>query len=465
MGIGISACKKSFLDVTPKSYLVASKTSDYDNLLNTPGSGAGTELFVPLGDECIAMAAYISGSSLRDQRLFKWSDVIFDENEDDPTTPLRTQLYKYNKIIIEVDGSTGGSDQLKANIKAEAMANRAWIYYYLLNAYTKPYNPETAQQDLGYPIITTADVTINKFVRSPLKEVYDFVINDLTTAIPNIPLTQYTKNRMCRSAAEALLAKIYQSMGEHEAALIQLNNAFAHLPVAFGNSGLALFDLNFTLAIGGPWGYTATSNQFWYFGTPTGVANTEILFDRSISNVYAYFNFTAMMAPFATKLYQPGDMRLSYFGNEFGVDYVIPEIKRRVGPLLANNGIDLPELYLMRAECKARTGDAGGARTDLFELRKKRMGEIPATVPSNLTDKALIQFVLDERIREYAVTGKRWLDMRRLSVDPLFSADVYRHDVVSETGTITSTTLRKERLTLRFPPKVMAQNPEMENNP
>ncbi|WP_431292931.1 RagB/SusD family nutrient uptake outer membrane protein [Pedobacter sp. P26] len=78
----------------------------------------------------------------------------------------------------------------------------------------------------------------------------------------------------------------------------------------------------------------------------------------------------------------------------------------------------------------------------------------------------MIRFVIDERRREFAMFGYRWFDMRRLSVDPLFANDVYTHKIYDLQGNVLSTyTLSKERLTLRFPLKLMAQNPDITNNP
>ena len=70
----------------------------------------------------------------------------------------------------------------------EAMAGRAWTYFLLINYYGKPYSAATAATDPGFPIIQVADVTTTTFTRASVQEVYDFIIKDLTTAIPNLHL-------------------------------------------------------------------------------------------------------------------------------------------------------------------------------------------------------------------------------------------------------------------------------------
>ncbi|MNL38348.1 SusD family protein [compost metagenome] len=119
----------------------------------------------------------------------------------------------------------------------------------------------------------------------------------------------------------------------------------------------------------------------------------------------------------------------------------------------------------MRAECRARVNDVAGAKADLETLRKSRMSVGDATV--TITDPAeMLKFVLDERIREFALQGHRWLDMRRLSTDPLFAGKTYTHQVLSKTGeVITSFPLKAERFTFRIPGKIMDINPGTVNNP
>lgn len=93
---------------------------------------------------------------------------------------------------------------------------------------------------------------------------------------------------------------------------------------------------------------------------------------------------------------------------------------------------------------------------------------MPATDATvNISDRnEMIRFVIDERQREFALSGYRWFDIRRLSVDPLFAGKTYTHVIYDINGLALETyTLTPDRMTLRFPLKLMAQNPSMLNNP
>jgi peptidoglycan/xylan/chitin deacetylase (PgdA/CDA1 family) len=131
-------------------------------------------------------------------------------------------------------------------------------------------------------------------------------------------------------------------------------------------------------------------------------------------------------------------------------------------------GLQLPDLYLLSAECKARLNDLQGATADIETLRKNRMPATDAAVPATIAgdQTTLIRFIFDERVREFAAEGYRWFDMRRQSVDPLFAGQVFTHTLHKADGTIVTYTLKQpNRLTLQLPPTLVNANPGMPNNP
>ena len=91
------------------------------------------------------------------------------------------------------------------------------------------------------------------------------------------------------------------------------------------------------------------------------------------------------------------------------------------------------------------------------------MSESDAVVPVNDASQ-LVKFIMDERIREFALQGYRWFDMRRISVDPLFEGVSFFHLYYPDPSTPQTITMPGERLTMRFPEKVINENPGMVNN-
>lgn len=459
------ACKKSFLEVSPKGKLIAQKVVDYDQLLNNlsvlniDANGEG-----PMGDEVAAVDPYFSGTDLRIQRLFRWEDIVYEPGQyaDEMIVPMRN-IYLYNKIINEVSGAIDGSEEQKKSIEAEARAGRAWTYFLLINYYGKPFQSATAANDPGFPIVTEADVTHNSFTRASVKEVYDFIIKDLTAAIPNLPTGIRHRLRMSKGAAEGLLGKVYLFMGESGKALPLLTAALTGL----NSLGLPvrLYDYNTNFSSGGAF------FPMMFFGPnyPLPQANEEVLYLKQASLPWTLFDNMLVLTKEAADLFDPADMRLKFYSATAFSGPAYPNgLMRKTMPAGVQYGVSLPDLYLLRAECKARLDDLAGAKSDLEILRKNRMPSTNAIVPDGIAAQkiSLLKFIIDERIREFALLGYRWFDMRRLSVDPLFGAQSYTHKLYTAAGAVKDTyQMKPERLVMRFPQKVMDENPGMQNNP
>jgi hypothetical protein len=91
------------------------------------------------------------------------------------------------------------------------------------------------------------------------------------------------------------------------------------------------------------------------------------------------------------------------------------------------DGIANDELYLIRSECYARTGNINAAIADLNGLLKKRW-KTGTFVPVTTSDaKAALKLILSERKKELIFRGLRWSDLRRLNTDEQFKVTLYRH--------------------------------------
>ncbi|MNK04010.1 SusD family protein [compost metagenome] len=471
LALCFASCGKSFLEITPKGKFIASKVSEYDllfqntTLINTGTSPANAQ--VPMGDEVAAVDPYFNGAQLRTQRLFRWDDKVYNDDEDAfEMLAIMPQLYTYNKIINEVMDAEDGTLEQKEALRAEGKANRAWAFFMLGNYYGAPYAAATASSALSIPLLTEADVAKTNFTRATVGDIYSHMVNDLKESIPFLPKNPALRTRMSRAAAEALLGKVYLFMGQYEDCLTSMDQAFTDLPTTFATQ---LYDLNTTMAIGGTWGYdpnwALSSYQSLY---PPAWNNTENLFPKQHGlNGWNSELSDILLSPEVLALFSANDQRLKFFTPQpsGGGKFALPGLRRRNSGTQAQFGVRLAEMYLMRAEANARLGNIDGAIKDLEALRVKRMPAAEAKV--NISDKnTLIKFAIDERLREFALQGQRWFDMRRLSVDPLFAGKQYTHIYYDANGQEKERiTLRPERLTMRFPEKVMSENPGMTNNP
>jgi starch-binding outer membrane protein, SusD/RagB family len=481
------SCSKDFLDVKPKGKVIAGAITDYNNLLedNTfnrlTGGGSFLNAQHILGDDVAGLEPHYSAEKnfgapgTRPHNLFEWADDVYrpDENTFE-VAGLYNRLYTINKIIDEVMGASGGNQQMKEQIRAEALTQRAFAYFLLVNYFAKPYAAATAASDPAVPIITKSEFGAEPFTRASVKDVYDKMLADLEAAIPNLPLVQNSANRFCRSAGETLLGKILLFMGKAAEAVPYLNEAVTHLPSKFGISGnIGMMNYN-TATVNNPLvgfiftvpGMIATAAQ--------GHGHPEVLNAQSVAVTWMGGHAGLIIDPATRALFGAGDRRLLLYSNSYGITFPGPgpmlpqELYRiRAGYLGNSIGIMLADLYLLRAEALARTGETGKAIESLLTVRYNRMSETDAVTGIPADQDELVKFIIEERRREFAGQGFRWFDMRRLSVDPLFAGQQqFTHTLYNADGTVKATyQLKPERLVMRFGQALVTQTPGFTNNP
>ena len=470
----VSGCSKSFLEVEPKGKLIAGKTADYELMLNNPVLYLpGPAAYMVMSDELAGIEPLYSGGGLGiggiiDQKAFSFQDDIYlpEDNNTDIAALVR-HVYSYNAIINEVMDSKEGTDAQKKSILAEALAGRAFAWFMMVNYYAPPYNAATAATDAGIPLTLKADATETKFSRATVQEVYDHIIRDLEQAIPDLPVTLVSRIRLTRAGGEAILGKVYAFMGKFDKALPLLNAAVTDL--SNSTISVGLFDYNAEFQAGGIF---YPINPFMGPATPdAGITDKQVLYLKRAPNYYKYYFGAVVLSPETVSLYTTSDLRKNFHtGSSFGMAVSYPlGMQRAWGSYWTNVGVSVPDIHLLRAECKARLNDLSGAAADMEAFRKMRMDAADAPVPAAIAadQVSLTKFILDERIREFAMDGYRWFDMRRLSVDPVYRSTVkYEHRMYdAETGNVLTTyTLKPERLTMRFPPNIIAANPGFEQN-
>jgi tetratricopeptide (TPR) repeat protein len=476
--LAVAGCN-DFLDVPPTTNVaIPSSAEDYRKMLYPFGLHWSAEARIGvMGDD-----VYWSSSFYKEQaedetyrRSYLWKDEVFDLSIiPEIWSQQYNFVYTFNKIINEVRYIPGEAMGNLVGIESEARLFRALIYFHLVNMYAKPY-AQADDSDPGVPVILENNVMETNRPRTPVREVYDFILNDLDSAIRYLPDYPSGASRFlgCRISGYGMKARTLFLMGRYDEALdniLSLLDILQTKPAPFGLQ-YALLDYN-TLALmddSQPWMGMDWNASFPYASfepNPESVfTSTLYIMDPTLGYVYGGMN-AVFASDHVVKLFPPeGDLRKKFMlwdKNMFGESWDPAEPGRLVkSGYYSNAGVSLPDVYLMAAECYARKNDAAKALEYLNELRKNR---IEASAYSDLSSgdaTQVLTWTLEERMREFLATGHRWYDMRRLWDDPVGGK------MIEKTRTLDGQTytLTKERLTVRIPEYIMQYHTDWEQNP
>ncbi len=331
---------------------------------------------------------------------YTWQDRIYDPSQGDSDwLGLYKAVYYSNVILDGVMGSEKGTDAEKKEIYAEAFVHRAFAYLQLVNTYGPQFDPASANSEKAVPLLLKPEL-FSSLDRSTVGQVYDQIISDLKSALENGIQDDPQFNVLpSKRAVYALLARTYLLMGEYQ---LSLENAEKALQMQKG-----LIDLK-SLATG--------------YAYPVLIQNPEVIFSKTLLLTYN-------RAPLSNDLlnsFGSSDLRYDYYtiaGNiaisptYTGRGFGIATYSYTNG---INVGVSVPEMYLIAAECYARSGKITEAVNYLNILRAKRFKSGTAYTVSATTNKEALDLVLTERQKEFIGRGFRWFDQRRLNLDPVY---------------------------------------------
>ena len=461
-----SAGCDDFLDVAPSSSVsIPTFIEDYENMLYPFYLKYNANpILAVMGDDVYWSKSFYNSWSGNEQfrRAYLWSDEIYDQTMSN--THWNQQygmIYTFNKIVDEVRNVPNEAMGNLLVIEAEARAYRALTYFNLVSVYAKPYALAN-ESDPGIPVIQKNDVTETKRERTPVREVYNFIIRDLDSAIKYLPPhpTKASRYQAAGLNVIGLKAKVLYHMNEYGRALTELENFFELLATTTSrfNYSYALF--NYQNATPTPYDPSGLPSVYDPVADVEDVMINEYMFDPTKGSLYtgsiAVLASNHLMSLFPAD----GDRRKELMLSKTGTDADEPDRVIKEGHY-SNTGISMPDIYLMIAECYARSNRTTEALKYLTELRENRLTPATYTELSSSDSQVILRWVLEERIKEFVATGHRWLDMRRLWNDPVGSA------LIEKTRTFDGKTytLTENRLTVRIPEYVMEFNPGWEQNP
>lgn len=389
------SCKKMLDEKPDKALAVPQSISDYQAILDntttmngksaTWDEGAADNFYIP-------EAKYNSMIALS-RNAYIWVPIVYDGPFNDWAN-LYDAVYIANLSLegVEKLSRVPGNASNWDNVKGSALFFRAQSFLHALFIYSKTYDSATAVNDYGIALRLSADFN-QPSTRSSVQEGYEQVINDLKAAIALLPVNSVTPYRPSKPAAYALLARTYLSMRDYVHA-----GLYADSCLQIKND---LMDFN-TLNL-------STLRPFTQL-------NREVLFQR-IAVTYGIAAIAPTSVRVDTALYQSyagNDLRKAAYYYPLSPGYIF---KGTYNGNLSSlfTGIATDEVYLMRGECFARTGNTTAAMNDLNALLQTRWiaGTFQPLTANSPTEA--LTLILTERRKELPFRCLRWMDIKRLN--------------------------------------------------
>lgn len=417
----LSSCKK-FLDQTSPNdvaqenmfqdanSLESARIGMYNTLQNVYYYGGYFPLMVDAYSDNGATGGYDSPdvNELGDKTLT--SANIYVQNT---WIAVYNTVYTANQILANIDAIDDPtlSDEIRNDIKGEALAIRALAHFDLLRMFGEHWN---LTSEYGIPVVKQVVEPTELIGRSSVEDSYDAIIADLVEAEGLIqnedfradPATFKGAMFMTRNAVNALLARVYlykkdfvQAAGY---ATDVIDAGYASLLDA-GNfnqiytsklSAEAVFELVFN-------GQDRSQYNAATYARPDAL-RSEVLF-LAAEDLRFFFES------------RPGDPRgslVDFINNDLSIEPDGRTQKYRGEDFQDNDAlvIRIAEMYLIRAEAK---GLQGGGLDDLNLIRENR--GLPGYVAEDFDVPGLYELaVADERRAELNFEGHRYFDLARM---------------------------------------------------
>lgn len=401
------SCKK-FLDAKPSSNLTLISVNDLQGILDdyaTMNNGYPIDGEVSSDNYFLSDADYSGLFNPDDRDFYIWNPAAQRFSVGGITNWINPYKIVYNANLVLETLTTPDAANLSPetinNLKGSALFFRGFTHFSLAQIYAKPYDSSTANQDLGIPIRTSTALE-DKSVRGTVQETYDKIISDLQQAITLLPVTSTIKSRPNKVAAYAALARVFLAKQDYVNAGIMANEC------------LKLYNILID--------YNSISNVST---TPFTRFNNEVIFHSIMQASSATTPGVARIDKSLYASYNNNDLRKQIFFKSIdNIDYRFSGNYEPTARLF--NGLATDEIYLIRAESYARTGNIASAMADLNTLMKNRYVTNTYTDMIATTEDDALNKILLERRKELIFRGLRWSDLRRLNKDNRFKTDMVR---------------------------------------
>ncbi len=416
----LPACNK-WTDVTPKGKNILNRVSDLDFLLNYNyvitdlGKFDDVNTLTDIYPYATNVPSVLNAAS----KNLTYALVTYDSSVDRVTLTASDIKYEdiyaiidnvANIVLGNVDNASG--DRVMANqLKAEAYILRAYFHYMLVNFYAKAYDPATAAKDGGIPYVTDNDITTpNK--KSTVAEVYANLLSDINAALQlkSLPDKPVNNMRVGKAFAYAVKARVLLSMRNYADALSAADSSLA-INNILADHRLWLKPPNGTGLV--PGSTMAASDNLFFMSYALQAPLLQAPTNEIISDVY-----------------EPGDIirdsvKVYPIANPISG---VTNSKIWYTPTLAfacnTGGLTTADMYLVQAECLARTQKIAEAAASLDFLRVRRIFPYQPLMATTEAD-VMASLMRTARI-EHLFTYKNFVDIKRWNAEGKYKQTLIR---------------------------------------
>ena len=331
--------------------------------------------------------------SVTDEKTEYFNNALSVENSTNATFWRSGffKLYNINACLEGINKSSTLKESDKKNLIGEIKTIRAMVLFNLVNLYG------------AIPLPISTDYDINRLLsNTPVKLVYEKIIEDLKSAKSLLPKTADNKTRANYYAATSLLARLYLYTKNYDLAMQEASEVINSHKYTLENNLDSVFLEESREVI--------LAFQSVFPGVDTWEGKEFV--PSFAFQIPKYTVNDALLSSFAKN-----DKRIAQWIKIITVnnlDYSIP--------YKYHNYIDnaerhetyvvlrLAELYLIKSEAEVKLGDLENAKTDLNIIRQ-RAGLDP--IESNNADKLFADIQNERRWELMFEWGHRWFDLVR----------------------------------------------------
>lgn len=174
-----------YLGESPDNRIQLTEIEDYKALVTNAYPGA-YHLFTEIMTDNYKYYDYPGTNNITIVEWFKpmyiWSDKYMQILAVGPARAWEYyygEIYKTNEVLKGIDNAEGKDEELRNQVKGEALLLRAYCHFMLVNLFGKQYNASTAATDLGVPYATKPqEDNVAEYPRDNIKDVYDWIERD-----------------------------------------------------------------------------------------------------------------------------------------------------------------------------------------------------------------------------------------------------------------------------------------------